>query len=246
MLNIHYDEETIRRKRDELRRQIHSPNIHGGSFGNLNDADLLAIFRLYDALFFQGYFRRQGENLLRFRLSRQLSRSAGLTRYARNFDLLPPEKRVIEIKISLNHLDAFDSAAREKRVGGLIARDKLDALLLVLEHELCHAAEFLEYGATCCSGSRFKTMASCIFGHKSSLHELPSRAEAGSLRYGLNAGDRVRFDWRGKRLSGVIVRIDKRAVVMAEERTGRYVDSFGRRYGKYLVPLSLLTKIRSE
>ncbi|MDR3553106.1 MAG: hypothetical protein P4L75_08285 [Clostridia bacterium] len=245
MLNIHYDADTIRSKRALLRQEmlLQSDNVKNGNFEALSPADLELLFLLYNEIFFCGFFRDLYGGRMKFTLSHQFVRSAGLTRFPRNFFSLPPENRVIEIKISLNHLAAYDLTQREKPVAGLPTSDRLDALLLVFEHELCHAAEFLLYGTSSCRGKRFKALSGCIFGHKSSVHGLPSRPEVNALRYGLAAGDAVRFEYNGRTLTGTVARINKRATVMAEARKGRYSDQSGRRYSKYLVPLEQIQKL---
>ena len=245
MLNFQYDAQTIAEKRALLRKTllVHADGIRGGDPAKISGYDLRLMFMLYDELFFRGFFHGCGCENVRFSVSRQMTRSAGLTRFSRDYFALPPEKREIELKISLNHLEAFGQTAREKHVGGIPARDELDALMLVFEHELCHIAEFLAFGSTSCRGKRFKALSSCIFGHKSSVHDLPSRPELNVLRSGLNAGDRVSFEYNGRKITGVIARINKRATVMAQARNGLYADREGRRYAKYLVPLAQMRKL---
>ncbi len=48
----------------------------------------------------------------------------------------------------------------------------------------------------------------------------------------------VDFTFEGKKMSGILYNINKRATVMVRDKNGQYSDKKGTRYTKYYVPLS--------
>ena len=109
---------------------------------------------------------------------------------------------------------------------------------MVLEHEICHAIEFIYYYESNCKGDRFKTISNNLFGHTSSYHQLPTHKELAREKYGLRIGDKISFIFADKKLNGVIYGINKRATIMVQDKNGQYADKQGNRYVKYYVPLN--------
>jgi hypothetical protein len=136
----------------------------------------------------------------------------------------------------------FDKIDRSKSVGGIEVNSKLDSLILVFEHELCHVIEFLIYKKSDCSKQVFKDIIYNLFGQHETTHKLVSEKEANYQKYKLLVGNRVLFNYEGKEIYGIINRINKRATVMSPSQYGKYVDKSGQHYTKYYVPLSGLTK----
>lgn len=242
---IKYDENTIIQKRIQVREQLFSTskNIKNGNIEVISEKDLQLLFNLYDTIFLESYFSLNFKGILKFKLSHQMTKSAGITRTPRNIAVIPPEKQQFEIKISLDFLFDYYKSMREKSVGGIITNDPIDVLMLVFEHEICHVIEFHIYKKSSCKKIRFKTIANNIFGHKESYHKLTTNSELTFLNYGLKANDKVGFEYEGKLLKGIIYRINKRAIVMTEDKKGTYTNNFGKRFSKYYVPINEIQKL---
>lgn len=217
-----------------------SVNIKGGSISTISAADIELLFLLYDEIFLSNWFKNNYKGKLKFSLSRQMTKSAGLTRCPKSIDKMKPEEVMIEIKIGVDFFLHYGLIEGNKKVGGVETGSSLEALQLVLEHELCHVLEFIHFGKSSCKGKRFKELAKNLFGHTESYHKLPTRREIVNSRLGLRVGDSVSFTYEGKRFEGIVNGINKRATVMVKDSSGRYTDRQGTRYSKYYVPLGLL------
>jgi len=131
--------------------------------------------------------------------------------------------------------NSFREGEREIVVSGLKCIDRLDALMRIMEHELIHLLELLEYGHSSCSKARFISLAGQMFGHTQVRHELVTQRERVAKDHQLHVGRKVSFTYNGKLLTGVINRISLRATVLVEDEQGiSYSD--GKRYAKYHVP----------
>lgn len=206
----------------------------------LTSEDLSLLFRLYNDSFLEHWFDHNYKGKIKFSVSRQLTRSAGLTRCPKKIDTLRPEDVLIEIKIGIDFFLNYGKLEGGNMVGGLETQNSLEALLLVFEHELCHVIEFIAYGRSSCKGKRFKTLAANIFGHKESCHKLPTHRQIAFNTLGLRIGDNISFTFEGRKLTGILYGINKRATVMVRDNKGLLADRQGKRYTKYYVPLSLI------
>ncbi len=126
-------------------------------------------------------------------------------------------------------------------IDGVRVTNTLDALLLVFEHELTHLIEKTSYGNTS-HGERFKDIAALYFGHdpKAAVgHTLPTKSSSmrntGDLDF--HAGDKVRFEHRGRILYGEIARINKRASVKITA-PAEFLNS------TFYVPLLMLQRVK--
>lgn len=240
--NIQYAPSVIQKKRREVRAQIlsDSPYLKEGILDRISNNDLHLLVRCYDQVFLKGWLQAHLAVPLRLTLSGRLSKAAGktLARYKqRSKEILD-----LEIRIGTGFLFQHHLLQREKTVGGLPARDGLEALMLVMEHELCHVLEFGLYGASNCRRERFQDLALGLFGHTASHHQLLTDSEIARESHAFQPGDLVLFDYEHKRVQGVIQRIHKRATVMVLDRDGDYQDAQGKRYTKYYVPLPNLKR----
>ncbi len=244
MINIKYDIDTINNKRSTIKKLLFegSKNIKTENFSQIADKDLYILFELYDEIFLKSWFKDNFKGKIIFKLSKQLSRAAGNTRTKKNIADIRPENVEFEVKISLNHLANFNKIDRLKYVGGIEAVSVLDTLMLVFEHELCHVIEFLICFKSSCSKKPFKDLIFNLFGQTETTHKLVSANEVNIQSYGLKPGDRVKFQFNGKIVTGFIQRINKRATVMCQDKQGSYVDKSGRHYKKFYVSLESLTK----
>lgn len=234
-----------KRRADVSKGLIHqSSNIKSGDINTISTKDLQLLFRLYDQIFFENWFQNCFTGKLIFSLSRRLTKSAGLTLCPKNIEIIQPEELVIEIRISVNLLFNYGMLEGNKLVGGILTGNNLEALQLIFEHELCHVIEFIYYHKSNCSQERFKSLARNIFGHITSTHKLPTSKQIAAQNLGLNIGDTVFFDFEGKRLTGILYRINKRATVMVKNKNGHLTDKKGNRYIKYYVPLLLLEGLK--
>jgi hypothetical protein len=245
LTNIKYDVITIIQKRIQVREQFFtlSNNIKNGNIEVISEKDLQLLFKLYDTIFLESYFRINFKGILKFKLSHQMTKSAGITKTSRNISVIALEKQQFEIKISLDFLFDYYKSIREKSVGGIITNDPLDVLMLVFEHEICHVIEFLVFKFSSCKKERFKTISNNIFGHKESYHKLATNSELIFTNYGLKPNDKVSFEYEEKLLKGIIYRINKRATVMVEDKKGTFTNISGKRFSKYYMPINTIKKL---
>lgn len=217
-----------------------SENVKTEKVTTLTAEDLSLLFRLYEDTFLERWFDLNYKGKIKFSVSRQLTRSAGLTRCPKRISSLRPEDVVIEVKIGIDFFLNYGMLEGRSMVGGIETGNSLEALLLVFEHELCHVIEFIAFGHSSCKGKRFKTLVSNLFGHKESFHRLPTHRQIALDTMGLRLGDWISFTFEGRKLTGIIYGINKRATVMVRDNKGLLADRQGKRYTKYYVPLSLL------
>jgi len=245
MIKIKYDLETVNKKRNLVKNELFekSKYIKTSDFTDITDNDLYLLYNLYDEIFLESWFKDNFKGKITFKLSKQLSQAAGNTKTKKNIGEIKEEDIEFEIKISMNHLLNFDKIDRSKSVGGIEAESKLDSLMLVFEHELCHVIEFLFYKKSNCNKQIFKDIIFNLFKHHETTHKLVSAREANYQKYKLLVGDRVSFNYEGMKLNGIINKINKRATVMSPSQRGKYVDKSGQHYTKYNVSLNCLTKI---
>ncbi len=243
LIKLKYTNQAIYNKRAEIRAGFldRSQNIHDGKITRLSNLDLEILFQLYDAFFLRSYFAEQFKGTLRFTLSTRMTRSAGMIHSPRNLPSLRPEEEHYEIKIGTGFLFNYSQLERDKRVNGIISRDSLEALQLVLEHEICHLVELHTCKTSSCRRQPFKSLALQLFAHTEGHHHLPTGKEIAAVRDGFLPGMKVRFQHGGVTYSGVIYRITQRATVMVPQPRGDFQDSRGNRYEKYYVPLAELT-----
>lgn len=234
--------DTIIYKRTEISKlvMLKSPNIRSETISTLATVDLELLFQLYDRFFFDNWFNDSFKGKMKFSLSRRMTKSAGLTICPKYIDKIAPEKLVIEIRIGVDFFYHYGLVKGRKTVCGIKTTNSLEALQLVFEHELCHVIEFINFKKSKCKGKRFKTIAGNLFGHSESYHRLPTQRQIAKQRLGLNIGDTVSFTFEGRKLTGILYNINKRATVMVKNNQGLFVDKRGDRYSKYYVPLTLL------
>ena len=170
--NIQYAPSVIQKKRREVRAQMLSDSsyLKEGILDRISNEDLHLLVRCYDRVFLNGWLEQHLAVPLRLTLSGRLSKAAGktLTRYKQR----SKEILYMEIRIGTGFLFQHHPLQWEKTVGGLPARDGLEALMLVMEHELCHVLEFSLGGASNCSRDRFQDLALGLFGHMASHHQM--------------------------------------------------------------------------
>ncbi|TCK98117.1 hypothetical protein EDC19_0535 [Natranaerovirga hydrolytica] len=243
LINLKYDEINIKQSRAtiETKWMDQFSNFSETSFADhLTKEDLSLLFYLYDNIFLNDFFKNTYKGSFNFSISNRMTKSAGITLCPKNIKSLHPQQVKFEIRISANFLNNYHHLNKEKYVCGLKTKNPLEALLLIMEHEICHVIEFVYFNQSSCRNNRFKNLAYNIFGHKSSYHALPTNGEIAKEKLGLKIGDSVAFYYKSKKLKGIIYKINKNATVMVKDTKGNYRDYKGNQYSKYYVPLDKL------
>jgi hypothetical protein len=236
--------EDILKKREQIAERLLSKSscLKGDAITLISTQDLELLYELYDTTFFNNLISRSFDGKFKFSLSKRMTKSAGMTICPKNIGKLESEDIWIEIRIGVDFFYHYSHLEGKKMVGGYEARSAVEALLLVFEHELCHAIEFMIFHKSSCSKERFKTIAYHLFHHTESSHTLPTYKKIAQQKLGLNIGDKVTFDFEDRKLKGILYNINKRATVMVRDNNGRMVDRNGNRYAKYYVPIKLLAE----
>lgn len=192
------------------------------------------MLSLYDRIFLTGYLKTHFCPI-RISLSSRLTSSAGKFVYSKD-----PVKQHSTAEIRLSN-DIFPRLKNGPfHLNGLCVKTPQEALLIVFEHELCHALEAALYGSTGHS-SRFLQLATGLFGHTTTRHALPTRRTA-AAQSGFVVGQKVSFFYNKHTLVGVLTYVGKTGTVMVPDLQGAYRDRTGKRYQKYRVPLHLLER----
>lgn len=240
-----YTPEEILQLRKQITAQFYQETnaVLNGMILSFNDAAIQRLFLLYDNFFFHSFFQFNGPRDICFRYNGRLTSSAGLTKVSHLSRQKNPLNWHYDISISKPLLKSFHSPAVGVTVNGITPDTQLEAMQLVLEHELCHVIEFLAYRNSNCHRKRFRALAMQLFGHTDVVHTLrgthiPQRS--------FLAGETVCFHYNSILYHGTIARITKRATVMVPDRTGDYQDRTGQRYRKYYVPLGNLQKCKER
>jgi hypothetical protein len=222
---------------------ITSSTLRNPQLNSISTADLTLLFKLYDEVFLQNWFRDHFKGKVKFSLSRKMTKSAGKTMCPKNIGRIRQEELVLEIRLGVDFFLDYGHHSQSNSVCGIKTGSGLEALLLVFEHELCHVLEFLLFNKSSCKGKRFKAMANNAFGHTDSYHKLPTNRQIATKVFGLKLGDTVTFDFKEKKLKGFLHNINKRATVLVPDKKGPLVDKHGTRYSKYYVPLTRLQAV---
>ncbi len=236
VLSIQFDADQIASKT----RAIHDAMAPCPRKGGIDDAQLAALFRLYDDAFFDGYLHKRVGHALRFRVSSRMTRAGGKTTHFRGRRRFGQTRHEYEIAVAGRLLDmSFGEVGRPVMVTGRRCDDRLEALQRIMEHEIIHLAEFVCWKKSSCNQPRFKTMAMNLFGHTAVRHELVLPHEMAATKHNIRIGDLADFTSGGAELVGRVNRINRRATVLVESGRGeRYRD--GKTYEKYYVPLGML------
>ena len=241
--DLKFSKEEIIEKRNAVRNKfiIKSKNVNTGDIQCMSNEDLKILFDLYDEEFFHDYFSRSFKGSLTFSLSTRMTSAAGKTIYSRKIKQLQEAEEFYEIRMGIKFFFQYYKVERDKIVSGINTKDSLEAFQIVFEHELCHLIELHLYKESSCKKLRFKTMVNRIFAHTEVYHQLPSQKEIISENYGFKIGQKVSFVNEGKKYSGFIYKINKRATVMVKDKKGTYRDREGNTYAKWYVHFGQLS-----
>jgi hypothetical protein len=209
-----------------------------GNFTVIKDSDLRTLFQMYDRSFFGGFFTIEYVKKLKFAFSNKMTKTGGKLQVSR-------DKKNYKIVLSIYLLyKSFNQDTREIIINGLVCKDRLEAAMRILEHEIVHLIEYVLYGDSSCSKPRFRTLSKRLFNHTGVTHRLITQDEIAHTNFDLHIGDTVIFEVEDDTLTGIIYRINKRATVMVKHKKGDYFDTKGTRYKKYYVPLQSMRKCR--
>ena len=224
------------RRADILRRVLAAfPVLRHAPPPELPGEALPFMLRAYDEVFLNGYLGAQRIAPLCIAASVRMTRAAGTCTIRRPVAGRPQ----IEIRMGIDFL--FRLSEGPFTVNGLCFDTPLEAFLCVLEHELCHALDFLLRGVFERHGPHFKALSKGLFGHTACTHALPTRAQEAAAA-GIGVGQWVTFPYEDKMLHGRVSRVGKTASVMVPDRRGGYADVAGQRYSKFTVPLSVVRR----
>ncbi|MDP8238287.1 MAG: hypothetical protein P9X24_04275 [Candidatus Hatepunaea meridiana] len=238
LTNLRYSHSEISKKTKTIYKQIlaEAKHFNGANFQAISASDLRRLFEMYDYHFFNRYFCNHLKNRISFRLSQRMTRSGGMTSF---------HKTTGDYSIVLSTtliFQTFRDIKREVVVNGLVCRNRLEATMRIIEHEIIHLLERVLYGDSNCSRLRFGAMANDIFGHTGVTHQLVTQDERAYTKYNIRVGDNVTFDFTGKTHRGFVNRITKRATVMVPDPKGQYIDKKGNKYLKFLIPIGNLRR----
>ncbi len=231
--------ETITAKRASIRNGVlrASPHIKTNAVQAIAGPDLRILFRSYDDLFFadrlQALIESSGSHIY-FEVSNRMT-SAGASIRAQ---VHKGATHIYRVAVSGPVLfSSFTKPGERLEVNGVVCEDRLQSLLILVEHELVHLYEMLTTGDSR-HGPFFRDIALNTFGHTDYRHGLVTPMQRVAEVLDMRVGDPVSFRFEGQQLVGRVRRITKRATVLVpvEGAAGEVVL-------KFLVPLGALERV---
>ncbi len=246
LLTYTYSKKEINERFEKVRQQvfIQSKQIKMDNFQVVSNNDVKLIFELYDTYFFDNYFKENKViDRMAFDFSKKMTSAGGKLMYYKVTKQNPIQFRMrISAYLIFN---SFKDQTSNKTINlaGFETKNRLEALMHVIEHETIHLIEFIAFNDSSCKKDNFKKLANSIFGHTAFTHQLLTGKMEALKEYDLRVNDWVKFTFDGKVYTGVIHRITKRATVMALDKNGEYKDNKGNRFKKYYILLKYLKKL---
>lgn len=245
LLTYHYSKQEINERFEKVRQQvfIQSKQIKTDNFGGVSNNDVKLVFELYDTYFFDNYFKENKViEKMAFDFSSKMTSAGGKLMYYKVTKQNPIQFRM-RISAYLIFNSFKDDTAKTVNLAGFETKNRLEALMHVIEHEIIHLIEFIAFNDSSCKKDNFKHLANSIFGHTAFTHQLLTGKMEALKEYDLRIGDWVNFSFDGKNYTGFIQKITKRATVMALDKNGIYKDAKGNRFTKYYILLKYLKKL---
>ncbi len=249
LLTYHYSKQEINERFEKVRNEVflQSNQIKTANFLTIADKDIKLIFELYDNYFFDNYFKESKvTEKMAFDLSKKMTSAGAKLMYYKVSNKNPVQFRMrISSYLIFNSFknNSSDLIPQTINLAGFQTKNRLEALLHVIEHEIIHLIEFLAFNDSSCKKDNFKNLANRIFGHTAFTHQLLTGKMEALKEYNLRVGDWVSFSFDGKHYKGIIHRITKRATIMALDKNGIYKDEKGNRFTKYYILLKYLKKL---
>ena len=245
LLAYKYSNEEIKERFEKIFQQVfvQSKQIKNPNFEKVANSDVKLIFELYDTYFFDNYFKENKViDKMAFDFSSKMTSAGGKLMYYK-----VTKQNPIQFRMRISAYLIFNSfkndAMKTINLAGFQTKNRLEALMHVIEHEIIHLIEFLAFNDSSCKQNQFKTLANNIFGHTAFTHQLLTGKMEALKEYDLRVGDWVSFSFDGTKHKGIIHRITKRATVMALDKNGEYKDNKGNHFKKYYILLKYLTKL---
>jgi hypothetical protein len=167
------------------------------------------IFAQYDTLFFNQQLGEIAENL-EFRVSKIMFSKVGSLMYQ-------PTQQILTISHWLI-MNAFHNSNEKIRINGYDCNNRLECLLLIIEHEIIHLILFIAGLHSSCTGNNFDILARFLFSHSEHNHHLETPADKLYKEKGLKLGDIASFKYQGEKLTGKIRRIRNKISVESDKR----------------------------
>ncbi|WP_338813815.1 SprT-like domain-containing protein [Bernardetia sp. Wsw4-3y2] len=246
LLTYNYSKKEINERFEKVRQQvfIQSKQIKTDNFQVVSNNDVKLIFELYDIHFFDNYFKESKiVDRMAFDFSKKMTSAGGKLMYYK-----VTKQNPIQFRMRISAYLIFNSFKKQTdnktiNLAGFETKNRLEALMHVIEHEIIHLIEFIAFNDSSCKKDNFKKLANSIFGHTAFTHQLLTGKMEALKEYDLRVNDWVKFTFDGKTYTGVIHRITKRATVMALDKNGEYKDNKGNRFKKYYILLKYLKKL---
>jgi hypothetical protein len=248
LLTYQYSKQEINQRFEKVRQQvfIQSKQIKTDNFQVVSNDDVKLIFNLFDTYFFDNYFKENNIiEKMAFDFSKKMTSAGGKLMYYKVTNQNPIQFRM-RISAYLIFNSFKNNEAKPVNLAGFETKNRLEALMHVIEHEIIHLIEFLAFNDSSCKKDNFKKLANSIFGHTAFTHSLLTGKMEALKEYDLRIGDWVDFSFDGKKYKGFIQKITKRATVMALDEKGIYKDAKGNRFTKYYILLKYLKKMNKK
>ncbi|AFM05986.1 hypothetical protein Fleli_3672 [Bernardetia litoralis DSM 6794] len=245
LLTYTYSKQEINERFEKVRQQvfIHSKQIKTDNFQVVSNNDVKLIFNLYDTYFFDTYFKENKvTEKMAFDFSKKMTSAGGKLMYYKVTNQNPIQFRM-RISAYLIFNSFKNDSSKPVNLAGFETKNRLEALMHIIEHEIIHLIEFLAFNNSSCKKDNFKKLASSIFGHTAFTHSLLTGKMEALKEYDLKIGDWVDFSFDGKKHKGFIQKITKRATVMALDEKGMYKDNKGNHFTKFYILLKYLKKM---
>lgn len=247
LLTYSYSKQEINERFEKIRQQVflQSKQIKIDNFQVVSNDDVKLVFELYDTYFFDNYFKENKViEKMAFDFSSKMTSAGGKLMYYKVTKQNPIQFRMrISAYLIFNSFKNNSTKAKTVNLAGFETKNRLEALMHVIEHEIIHLIEFIAFNDSSCKKDNFKHLANSIFGHTAFTHQLLTGKLEALQEYNLKLGDWVSFSFDGKNYQGFIQKITKRATVMALDKNGMYKDAKGNRFTKYYILLKYLKKL---
>lgn len=174
LLTYKYSKQEINEQFEKVRQQvfIQSKQIKADNFGVASNDDIKLVFNLYDTYFFDTYFKENKViEKMAFDFSKKMTSAGGKLMYYKVTNQNPIQFRM-RISAYLIFNSFKDGEIKSINLAGFETKNRLEALMHIIEHEIIHLIEFIAFNDSSCKKDNFKNLANSIFGHTAFTHSL--------------------------------------------------------------------------
>lgn len=211
-------------RRNLIRSLLKVNSLPISGYPTLNISIMEQMFEHYDHYFFAGLLKAQADfNNLKYKFEN----GSGVKGCAGSCSVVDGNLR---IKL---HKGVFDNITETNcnklRVNGIVPTDRLEAIMIVFEHELIHSGyqssntlELMNEN----HGPCFKKMVLCLFGHQSCSHELiPIESERKYVLNDFVPNTRITFKLKGNVTIATVLETKRtKMVVMTDDKSKYRID----------------------